>query len=88
MKKNGLVFATSDGGSENLPAMKELFGKENDDFVFVYCAAHAWSLSFTHAAGVLPGASKKKDKKNEKNDTLVRASEPLCVMACQPYTVA
>lgn len=66
MKKNGLVFATSDGGSENLPAMKQLFGKENDDFVFVYCAAHAWSLIFTHAAGVLPGASKKKDKKNEK----------------------
>ena len=51
---DGPVYITSDGGSENKPAMRKLFGEGN--FVDVYCGAHALSLVFTHAVDVLPGS--------------------------------
>ena len=62
----GPIFVTSDGGSENRPAMALLFGEEGEDFIHVYCAAHAWNLAFTHACDTLPGRSKDPEKKNTK----------------------
>ena len=56
MSANGFVFITSDGGSENLPALTSLFtvdGAANG--VRVYCAAHALSLIFSWACNALPG---------------------------------
>ena len=54
------VFVTTDGGSENKPAMELLFGIGN--YIPVYCAAHALSLVFVHAVEDLPGRSKTKPR--------------------------
>ena len=61
-----LAFITSDQGSENQPAMREIWnekGKEGEQgkqrHVFIHCAAHALQLVHAHANDTLPGARKK-----------------------------
>jgi hypothetical protein len=53
MSKDGCVFVTADGGSENMPAITQLFTEEHG--ARVYCAAHALSLVFSWACNQLPG---------------------------------
>ena len=56
------ICVVGDGGSENVPAMKLLFGE--DGFERIYCAAHGWNLVFTHACQTIDGRSKKAELKN------------------------
>ena len=68
MSANGPILVTSDGGSENVPAMRKMFNTtaNEDAFVHVYCACHGWNLAFTHACDTLPGRSAKKQHAHTK----------------------
>lgn len=56
MAKDGWVPVTSDGGSENKPALTALFTVDGVEHgVMVYCAGHALSLVFSWACNHLPG---------------------------------
>ena len=68
MSADGPVLITGDGGSENVPAMKNIFNHpgQPDNFVHVYCACHGWNLAFTHACDTIDGRSKKSEDKSTK----------------------